>query len=142
MDESLFELFQQEHPVEVQYILDHGVPDGHTFLSYLQDLCQKTYNDSLKDQQEKDYKLAVEKDVLVFQKEELKTKLANVHIEFTKDDQRALMLKLYDKEAFSRAEEKQEMMALLSSLRTDRIPLQTYIDGATRIFSYMARMSM
>jgi hypothetical protein len=135
--DDLFDLFQQEHPEEVQYILNHGVPEGQTFLSYLQDLCQRTYERSLQETQQKEYAAAMHEDLLLFEYEDLKAKLRNVTLLFSKDDKRALLLKQYDPKESALAEEKLEMVTLLKKLQTEVVPKDTFVKNAKTILAYV-----
>ena len=135
--DELFELFQQEHPEEVQYILDNGVPDGHTFLSYLQELCERKYNRSLQETQLKDYNDCLQEDLLIFERQSLKDKLETIEIEWTPEDKRALLLKKYDVEAFEKAERKVEMIVLLTKLRTTTMKNEAYIESAKKVLAYV-----
>lgn len=137
MDDHLFDLFQQEHPDEVQYILEHGVPESETFLSYLQTLVAKRFERSYNDQQQKDYDAAMELDLLLHTKTTLETKLQDVVLEMTKEDKRSLMLKPYNPKAFEVAVEKEAMVHLLTKLRNDFVPLKVYIESAQKILSYV-----
>ena len=137
MDDSLFDLFQQEHPKEVQYILDHGIPAGHTFLSYLQELSQQTFEQSYKDQQQKDYETAMQQDLLHDTKTRLEADLQDVSLVMTKTDKRALMLKQYDKIAFDRAIEKEAMCILFARLQSEAMPTALYIESARKVLAYV-----